>query len=80
MPKFKSTDDKRVEQNGTRSKYRTLTDAEKQAIDWVKTQGDEFIDYLDVMARANPSAGREFALAKTHAEDAVMRAVRGITQ
>jgi hypothetical protein len=80
MTQFKSTDDKRTENNGTRQSYRQLTDAEKQAIDWIKAQGEEFIDYLDVMARANPSAGREFALAKTHAEDAVMRAVRGITQ
>lgn len=80
MTEFKSTDDKRTENNGTRSKYRTLTDVEKQAVDWVKAHGEEFLDYIEVMYRANPTAGREFSLAREYMENAVMRAVRGITQ
>ncbi|MDO6588509.1 hypothetical protein Q4543_23830 [Salipiger sp. 1_MG-2023] len=80
MSEFKSTDDKRAENSGTRSKYRTLTDAEKTVIDEIKKSGDIMIGAFRDIAELKPEAGREFSLAITHVEDAVMRAVRGITQ
>ena len=80
MNDFKSTDDKRTENSGTRSKYRTLTEAEKASIDEIKLKGDQFLSDLSYCASVNPDAAREFALSRTHLEGAVMRAVRGITQ
>ncbi|WP_370316316.1 hypothetical protein [Sagittula sp.] len=80
MTEFKSTDDKRTENSGTRAKYRTLTDREKAYIDDIKQAGDRLIDRFYALQHDKPEAGREFALATTHVEDAVMRAVRGITQ
>ena len=53
---------------------------EKKAVDYIKSQGDELITLFGAMSHEKPTAGREFALAITHVEDAVMRAVRGITQ
>lgn len=80
MNDFKSTDDKRTENSGARSKYRTLTDLEKAHIDDIKQAGEHLIDRFCALRHEKPEAGREFSLAITHAEDAVMRAVRGITQ
>lgn len=75
-----STSDDRTVNNSTRQQYRVLNDEEKKAVDWFKEFGAEFITYCEQCRNENPEAGREFSLAITHAEDAVMRAVRGITQ
>lgn len=80
MEYFKSTDNKREENNGTRSKYRKLSDSEKLHIDALKEIGDGLIDVLETLRASKPEAAREFSLAITHIEDAVMRSVRGITQ
>lgn len=80
MAEFNSTDDKRAENSGARSKYRELTQHEKDLIDAVKKSGDCFIGEMRELIMEKSQASREFSLAITHMEDAVMRAVRGITQ
>lgn len=76
----KSTSDERTVNNSTRQQYRKLTEAEKATVDWIKDTGSSFIDHCEALIAARPDAVREFKLAITHMEDAVMRAVRGITQ
>lgn len=78
--KIDSTSDDRVKNNSTRQQYRVLSEEEKASVDWLKGNGEAFIQHCRELQKARPEAGREFALAITHAEDAVMRAVRGITQ
>lgn len=75
-----STSDERVVNNSTRQQYRVLTDVEKQLVDDFKEQGDKFIQACRILIKDRPEAGREYSLAITHMEDAVMRAVRGVTQ
>lgn len=75
-----STSDERTVNNSTRQQYRVLDDSEKAAVDRFKAMGEEFILSCNCHKIAKPDAGREFSLAITHMEDAVMRAVRGITQ
>jgi hypothetical protein len=67
--------------NETRFQYRTLTEDEQAQMAWLKERGQEFIDHCQELHGNTESAakGREFALAITHMEDAVMRAVRGVT-
>lgn len=72
---IKSTDDARVVNNSTRQQYRVLTEAEKALVDEIKTKG---ADFIDLMVKIGPS--RDCSLAITHMEDAVMRAVRHVTQ
>lgn len=80
MESVKSTSDERVVNNSTRQQYRVLSDEEKATVDWLKATGSSFIEHCEVLRSERPEAGREFSLAITHMEDAVMRAVRGITQ
>ncbi|GGH24625.1 hypothetical protein SAMN05444007_103370 [Cribrihabitans marinus] len=84
MNDFKSTDDARTENSGVRKTYRKLSDQEKFSIDEIKDLGDEFLKaiafYQEHYCEGDGGKAREFALARTHLEDAVMRAVRGITQ
>lgn len=75
-----STSDERTVNNSTRQQYRVLSDAEKQTVDWFKGAGASFIEHCEALRSERPEAGREFSLAITHMEDAVMRAVRGVTQ
>jgi hypothetical protein len=78
---YSSTDDKRTEVgNGTRQQYRTLSALEQAAMADLKDAGEAFIRHCRALQADKPEAGREFALAITHMEDAVMRAVRGVTQ
>jgi hypothetical protein len=77
---IESTSDERTVNNSTRQQYRVLSDAEKKTIDWFKEAGAAFIVHAENLRTERPEAGREFALAITHMEDAVMRAVRGVTQ
>lgn len=79
-----STDDRRVINNTMRQAYRVLTDAEKAQIAKVKGLGQLFVDALHEIGGtvhgSGQFAGRDLSLANTHMEDAVMRAVRHITQ
>lgn len=75
-----STSDERTVNNSTRQQYRVLSDEEKATVDWFKEAGAAFIKHAEDLRTSRPEAGREFSLAITHMEDAVMRAVRGITQ
>lgn len=67
--------DARTVNNTVRHQYRVLTDPEKAAMLAVKDAGLAFLETLDKYCRP----GRETALAKTNAEQAVMWAVKGIT-
>lgn len=52
-----------------------LTPEQDQAVTSMKIRGNELWDFID---KQNPH-GREYALAKTHLETAIMWAVKGIT-
>ena len=71
----KSTSDERTVNNTMRSSYRVLNDDEKQAVDDIKVMGTVFVEYLE-----NLGGSRENSIARTKMEEAVMWAVRGITQ
>lgn len=79
-----SDSDKRTVNNAVRHTYRVLTEAEKAQMVQVKDLGAAFIAKLHEIGGTDPSgdrlASRDLALAQTHAEDAVMRAVRHITK
>lgn len=78
-----STADDRTTNNAVRHKYRVLTEAEKAQMQEVKDMGAAFIAKLHEIGGTAPGgdrfASRDLSLANTHAEDAVMRAVRHIT-
>ncbi|MDF2232177.1 hypothetical protein P2H44_06385 [Albimonas sp. CAU 1670] len=78
-----SESDQRTENSGVRHAYRVLTEAEKAQMVEVKDLGAAFIAKLHEIGGTDPAgdrfASRDLALANTHAEDAVMRAVRHIT-
>jgi hypothetical protein len=62
--------------NAMRHQYRVLTEQEKTAMTIIKDKGLEFLRIIDDWA----PPGREASLAKTRIEEAVMWAVRGLTQ
>lgn len=66
--------DERVANNTVRHQYRVLSEAEKQTMLFIKDQGLNFIDTLDKMG-----SKREYSIAKTKIEEAVMWAVKGLT-
>ncbi len=78
-----SASDDRTVNNAVRHQYRTLSDAEKQRMVEIKDMGAAFIAKLHEIGGTAPDgdrfASRDLSLANTHAEDAVMRAVRHIT-
>lgn len=78
-----SASDARTTNNAVRHKYRVLSDTEKAQMQEVKDMGAAFIAKLHEIGATDPSgdrfASRDLSLANTHAEDAVMRAVRHIT-
>lgn len=78
-----STSDDRTTNNAVRHKYRVLDDAEKALMQDIKDMGAAFIAKLHAIggtdATGDRFASRDLSLANTHAEDAVMRAVRHIT-
>lgn len=76
--KISATDDARTE-NTVRHKYRVLNDLEKQLMDVVKDKGADLLEAINAVA-VKPSAGRECAIARTKAEEAVMWAVKGLTK
>ena len=78
-----SASDDRTTNNAVRHRYRILSEVEKANMMRVKDAGAAFIALLHEIGGTEPSgdrfASRDLALANTHAEDAVMRAVRHIT-
>jgi len=79
-----SAADERTANNAARHKYRVLSDDEKRLMVEVKDLGAAFIAKLHEIGGTSPDqgavfGGRNLALANTHAEDAIMRAVRHIT-
>ncbi|ETA54001.1 Acb2/Tad1 domain-containing protein [Ponticoccus alexandrii] len=81
--KIVSTSDQRTANNAVRHAYRTLSDTEKAQMQEVKDMGAAFIAKLHEIGGTDTGgdrfASRDLSLANTHAEDAVMRAVRHIT-
>lgn len=80
---FDSTSDQRTVNNVMRHEYKQLDEIGKERMKKIKDLGLEFHDYLHSIggtpAGAERFASRDLALAATHVEDAVMRAVRHIT-
>jgi hypothetical protein len=81
--KVLSDSDDRTANNAVRHAYRVLSDEEKALMVRVKDAGAAFIALLHEIGGTDPKgdrlASRDLSLATTHAEDAVMRAVRHIT-
>jgi len=71
-----SQSDSRIVNNTMRHQYRVLTEQEKTAMVTIKDKGLEFLRIIDDWV----PKGREASLAKTKVEEAVMWAVKGITQ
>lgn len=73
----------RTANDAVRHQYRVLSDTEKALMMRVKDAGAAFIALLHEVGGTELGgdrfASRDLALANTHAEDAVMRAVRHIT-
>ena len=69
-----STSDQRTVNNVMRHEYRVLSDAEKADMKSIKDAGLAFHDMISRLG-----IGREISIAKTKAEEAVMWAVKAIT-
>ena len=69
-----SESDARTVNNTVRHQYRVLTEAEKARMVEIKDLGAQFLTLID-----ETGAGREYSLAKTKIEEAVMWAVKGLT-
>jgi hypothetical protein len=76
MNLFNSEDDERTVNNAVRHQYRTLSDEEKETMLWIKDQGLTMMEFID----ARVPREREASLAKTKIEEAVMWAIKGLTQ
>lgn len=78
-----STSDERTVNNAVRHQYRVLSDERKAQMQEIKDAGAAFIAKLHKIGGTDPvgdrQASRDLSLSQTHAEDAVMRAVRHIT-
>jgi hypothetical protein len=70
-----SESDERTVNNDVRHQYRVLSDAEKEAMLWIKDQALTMMEFID----GNVPKGREASLAKTRLEESVMWAVKGLT-
>lgn len=71
---LKSDSPERVQNNTVRHQYRVLNDEEKAQMMNIKDLGIAFLDTVDKLGNK-----REYSLAKTKIEEAVMWAVKGIT-
>lgn len=77
MTEVSSAGDARVTNNSPnamRHNYRVLSDDEKAKMVSVKDKGQELLDLINSLG-----AGREYSIAKTKIEEAVMWAVKGLT-
>ena len=82
MTRADSASDDRTVNNAVRHQYRVLTEDEKAQMQDVKDLGAAFIAKLHEIGQTEGEdrlGSRDLALANTHAENAVMRAVRHIT-
>lgn len=70
-----SASNERTTNNAMRHQYRILTDDEKAAMVKIKDLGLEFANAIDSLGQT-----REYALAKTKIQEAVMWAVNGLTK
>ena len=79
-----STSDDRTANNAVRHQYRVLTDIEKDMVLRFKDMGADFIKLLHMVdgseVMGDQMRARDLELARTHMEDAVMRAVRHLTK
>lgn len=79
-----STSDARTVNNVVRHEYRVLSDAEKAQVKGIKDLGLLFIEALHEIGGTDPAGERmgsaNLTLSMRHAEDAVYRAVKHITQ
>jgi hypothetical protein len=75
MTHVRSESDERVVNNVMRHEYRVLSEAEKSAMVRLKDEGIAFSWMIDQIV----PEGREASLAKTKIEEAVMWAVKGLT-
>ena len=71
-----SESDKRVVNNDVRHQYRVLSDEEKAAMTHIKDVGLSLISVIDLTV----PHGRERSIARTKVEEAVMWAIKGLTQ
>lgn len=69
-----SASDDRTANNAVRHQYRVLSDAEKAQMVEIKDMGAAFLAKIDEIG-----TGREYSLAKTKIEEAVMWALKGLT-
>lgn len=70
-----SASDERVNNNVVRHEYRTLSDEEKMLMKALKDHGQDFINLINLAGKS-----REYSLAITKIEEAVMWAVKGLTK
>lgn len=70
-----SASDERVNNNVVRHEYRTLSDEEKMLMKALKDHGQDFIKLINLAGKS-----REYSLAITKIEEAVMWAVKGLTK
>lgn len=66
--------DERILNNTMRHQYRVLTDEEKFQITTIKNHGALMLGFIDMLG-----SKREYSIAKTKIEEAVMWAVKGLT-
>ncbi|QBF31507.1 hypothetical protein CFI11_09800 [Thalassococcus sp. S3] len=69
-----ATDDARTK-NTLRHSYRVLSDSEKRQMDEIKDIGQAFLDLCDRLPQ-----GRALSISRTKIEEAVMWAVKGLTE
>jgi hypothetical protein len=69
-----SESDERTVNNTMRHQYRVLSDAEKEAMLWIKDQALSMMEFIDERV----PKGREASIAKTKMEECVMWAVKGL--
>jgi hypothetical protein len=74
-PYVRSESDARTVNNAMRHQYRVLSDEEKLTMTMLKDMGQEFV----IAIKERVPAGREASLAQTKIEEAVMWAVKGLT-
>jgi hypothetical protein len=70
-----STSDERTVNNVMRHEYRVLNGDEKAQMQTIKDNGLEFHEYLSSLGNS-----RELSIAKTKIEEAVMWAIKHVTQ
>ncbi|MFT3671286.1 hypothetical protein [Aestuariivirga sp.] len=63
-----------------RKTHKVLSQQDADLVNSLKTCGENFIEALNIAGPAFPESGREFSIAKTKMEEAVMWAVKGVTK